>query len=168
MNSAPRAFILTINETIKKYFILLNYNSTISQTIKPVIRMLKHLFLIVLLSACQPGGKAPIEKWQHAVDGSYAANISNDAKYSVVSSIHHGISLWDLEKNALKHSWSLKQNSADNLVLVADISDNNSHVVTANRNAFSLWDIDSGQSEGFWSIDAVSYTHLTLPTTPYV
>ena len=112
----------------------------------------KLLFLLVLLVGCQPVGQAPEQRWQHAVEGSYAANISNDGKYSVVSSIHHGISLWDLEKNALKYSWSQQQDSADNLVLVADISDNNSHVITANRHDFSLWNIDSGQSEGFWSI----------------
>lgn len=153
MNCETMAFILTRNETIKKYFILLNYNSTIRHTVDLAIYMLKLLIFIVLLSACQPNGQAPIQKWQHAVEGAYAANISNDAKYSVVSSIHHGISLWDLEKDALKHSWALTQNSADNLVLVADISGDNSHVVTANRNAFSLWNIDSGQSEGFWSID---------------
>jgi WD40 repeat protein len=112
----------------------------------------KPLFLLVLLCACQPVGQAPEQRWQHAVEGSYAANISNDAKFSVVSSIHHGISLWDLEKNALKYNWSQQQNSADNLVLVADIADNNSHVITANRHDFSLWNINNGQSEGFWSI----------------
>ncbi len=112
----------------------------------------KLLFLLILLSACQPVGQAPEQRWQHAVEGSYAANVSNDAKFSVVSSIHHGISLWDLEKNALKYSWSQQQNSADNLVLVADISDNNSHAFTANRHDFSLWNIENGQSEGFWSI----------------
>ena len=97
-------------------------------------------------------GQAPEQRWQHAVEGSYAANISNDGKFSVVSSIHHGISLWDLDKNALKYSWSQQQDSADNLVLVADIADNNSHALTANRNDFSLWNINNGQSEGFWSI----------------
>jgi len=112
----------------------------------------KLLFLLILLSACQPIGQVPEQRWQHAVEGAYAANISNDGKYSVVSSIHHGISLWDLEKNALKYHWSQQQNSADNLVLVADIADNNSHALTANRNDFSLWNINNGQSEGFWSI----------------
>lgn len=115
-------------------------------------RTLKLLFLITLLSACQPSGQAPEQRWQHAVEGAYAANISNDGKYSVVSSIHHGVSLWDLDENALKYSWSQQQSSADNLVLLADIADNNSHALIANRNDFSLWNIDNGKSEGFWSI----------------
>ena len=114
--------------------------------------MLKPLFLLLLLSGCQPNGQAPEQRWQHAVEGAYAANISNDAKFSVVSSIHHGVSLWDLEKNSLKYSWSQQQSSADNLVLLTDIADNNSHALIANRHDFSLWNIDNGQSEGFWSI----------------
>ena len=128
----------------KSINILLNCNST--------IRTLKLLFSLVLLSACQPSGQVPEQRWQHAVEGAYAANISNDGKYSVVSSIHHGLSLWDLDKNALKYSWSQQQNSADNLVLVADIADNNSHALVANRNDFSIWNITDGKSEGFWSI----------------
>ncbi|MGB1263608.1 MAG: WD40 repeat domain-containing protein [Cognaticolwellia sp.] len=128
----------------KSINILLNLNLSIAK--------LKLLFLLLLLSACQPVGQAPEQRWQHAVEGAYAANISNDAKYSVVSSIHHGVSLWDLESNALKYTWSQQQNSADNLVLVADISDNNSHALTANRNDFSLWNITTGKSERFWSI----------------
>lgn len=118
------------------------------------LKFLKYniVLLLALLAGCQPAGQAPVQRWQHAAEGAYAANISNDGKYSVVSSIHHGITLWDLDNNALKYTWSQQQNSADNLVLVADIANNNSHALTANRNDFSLWNIDSGQSEGFWSI----------------
>jgi WD40 repeat protein len=124
----------------------------------------KLLFLLVLtlLTACQPLGQAPEKRWQHAVEGAYAANISNDAKFSVVSSIHHGISLWDLDKNALKYNWSQQQNSADNLVLVADIADNNSHAITANRHDFSLWNIKNGQSEGYWSITESSIRDVAV------
>lgn len=106
----------------------------------------------LLNSACQPASDKPSQRWQHAIEGAYAANISNDAKYSVVSSIHHGLSLWDLEENSLKYSWSQQQDSSDNLVLLADIADNNSHALTANRSAFSLWNITTGQSEGFWQV----------------
>jgi len=111
-----------------------------------------YLLLASLLLACQPVGQKPIERWQHAVEGSYAADISNDASLSVVSSIHHGISLWDIKNNALKYTWSQQQDSADNLVLAADIANNNSHVLTASRSNFSLWNINTGESEGFWKI----------------
>ncbi len=106
----------------------------------------------LFLAACQPFSDQPVERWQHAAEGAYAANISDDAKYSAVSSIHHGISLWDLNNNALKYTWSQQQDSADNLVLAIDISNNNSHVLTANRQSFALWNIESGQSEGYWQV----------------
>lgn len=104
------------------------------------------------LLACSPSGDKPIERFQHAVEGSYAGNISNDGKWSVISSIHHGISVWDLEKNALKYQWAQKQDSSDNLVLAIDISDNNSHTLTASRENFALWNMNTGQSEGYWRV----------------
>lgn len=110
------------------------------------------LFSALALGGCQPISDSPIERWQHAVEGAYAANISDDAKYSVVSSMHHAISLWDIENNALKYQWSQQQNSSDNLVLAADISHNNSHALTASRENFALWDIATGNSMGFWKI----------------
>nr|WP_319020973.1 hypothetical protein [Thalassotalea sp. LPB0316] len=105
-----------------------------------------------LLLACQDVNKQPLTQWQHAVEGAYDADISNDASLSVVSSIHHGISVWDLKNNALKYTWSQQQNSSDNLVLAIDIADNNSHAITASRENFSLWNLATGQSEGFWQI----------------
>ena len=114
------------------------------------------------LLACQPSSKQPIERWQHAVEGAYAANISNDGKLSVVSSIHHGISLWDIEKNALMYNWSQQQDNADNLVLAADIADNNSHVLIASRTNFSLWNTKSGESEGYWQIDDSTIRDIAL------
>lgn len=111
------------------------------------------IFLLAfLVSACQPSGSTPQQRWQHAAEGAYAADISNDAKFAAVSSIHHGISLWDLEKNALKYTWFQQQDSADNLVLALDIADNNSHVLTASRQNFALWNMQTGQSEGYWKV----------------
>jgi WD40 repeat protein len=104
------------------------------------------------LLACSPSGDKPIQRFQHAIDGSYAGNISNDGKWSVISSIHHGISVWDLDKNALTYQWSQKQDSSDNLVLAIDISDNNSHALTASRENVALWNMKTGQSEGYWKV----------------
>ena len=108
--------------------------------------------LLVGISSCQPLTDTPLKRWQHAVEGSYAADISNDGRYSVVSSIHHGLSLWDLDNNALKYNWSEQANSSDNLVLALDISNNNSHAVAASKETFSLWNIESGQAEGYWKV----------------
>jgi WD40 repeat protein len=110
------------------------------------------VLISVFLFGCQPFSESPVEKWRHAAEGAYAANISDDASYSVVSSIHHGISLWDLNSNALKYTWSQEQESSDNIVLAIDISNNNSHVLTANRQSFALWNIETGESEGYWQV----------------
>lgn len=119
-------------------------------------------FALLLISACNPVGKAPIQQWRHAAEGAYAANISNDGKISVVSSIHHGISVWDLEKNALMYTWSQQQDSADNLVLAADIADNNSHVAVASRENFSIWNIETGESEGYWKVRESNIRDITI------
>jgi WD40 repeat protein len=127
---------------------LLKYNHPKNNNSRNVILIIFSL----VISACQPTSNQPIKRWQHAIEGAYAANISNDGHYSVISSIHHGISLWDLKKNALKYNWSQQQNSSDNLVLTLDISNNNSHVLSASRTDFALWNIKTGQSEGYWKV----------------
>jgi len=110
------------------------------------------LVFSLLVSSCQPAGNIPINRWQQAVEGAYAADISRDAQYSVISSIHHGISLWDIKNNALKFNWAQQQNSADNLVLLTDIADDNSYVLSANKTDFALWNMQTGKSEGFWQV----------------
>lgn len=117
---------------------------------------------LIFITACQPSGQQPLQRWQHAVDGAYAASISDDNQFAAVSSVHHGISLWDLNKNAVIFRWSQQQDSADNLVLAIDIASNNSHVLTASRKNFSLWNTSTGESEGFWQIDASTIRDVAL------
>ncbi len=114
----------------------------------PITLILSAIFLV----ACSPSSDKPIQRFQHAIEGSYAGGISNDGKWSVISSIHHGISVWDLEKDALTYQWSQTQDSSDNLVLAIDVSNNNSHALTASRENFSLWNMNTGQSEGYWKV----------------
>ncbi len=120
------------------------------------------LLTAYVLSACQPASNTPTPRFQHAVEGAYAANISNDASYSVVSSIHHGISLWDIKNNALLFNWAQQQDSSDNLVLAADIADNNSHVLTASSENFALWNITTGKSEGYWKVRESTIRDIAL------
>jgi len=110
------------------------------------------LLSLLFLQACTPSAGKPLQRFQHSIEGSYAGDISNDGKWSVISSIHHGISVWDLEKNALTYQWAQQQSSSDNLVLAIDISDTNSHALTASRENFALWNMKTGQSEGYWKI----------------
>ena len=110
------------------------------------------LLSLLFLPACSPSAGKPLQRYHHSAEGSYAADISNDGKWSVISSIHHGISVWDLEKNALTYQWGQQQQSSDNLVLAIEISDNNSHALTASRENFALWNMKTGKSEGYWKV----------------
>jgi len=110
------------------------------------------VILLTTLAACKPITQEPIKRWQQSTQGAYAGHISSDAKFSVVSSIHHGLSVWDLTKNKRLYNWSQEQNTSDNLVLSIDISDNASHVLTANKDNFALWNLQSGKSEGYWKV----------------
>lgn len=120
-----------------------------------------------LLSACQPNSLKPQQQWQHAVEGAYAASLSNDGNYAVVSSIHHGITLWDITQNKLLFTWSQQQNNADNLVLATAISADNKKVLTANKNSFSLWDMQTGENRGFWQIKDSSIRDIAIADDGY-
>ena len=110
------------------------------------------VILLTTLTSCSPVTQAPLKRWQQSVEGAYAGQISSDAKFSVISSIHHGLSVWDLTTNQRLYNWAQEQNSSDNLVLTIDISDNASHVLTANKQNFALWNLQSGKSEGYWQV----------------
>lgn len=131
---------------------LLNYFNNKKSLLSPLKIAVSVVITAVFISACTPSAEKPLQRFQHAVEGSYAGDISNDGKWSVISSIHHGISVWDLSKNALIYQWGQQQNSSDNLVLAVDISDTNSHALTASRENFALWNMKTGKSEGYWKV----------------
>ena len=122
------------------------------------VALLSHFFL----QACTPSTEKPLQRYQHSIEASYAGDISNDGKWSVISSINHGISVWDIDKNALTYQWSQQQNSSDNLVLAIDISNNNSHTLTASRENFALWNMKTGKSEGYWKVRESSIRDIAI------
>ena len=91
-------------------------------------------------------------RWQQAIDGAYAGDISADAHYSVVSSLHNAVHFWDIKNNKLKFIWSQQQKNSNNLVFLTKIANDNSTVMLASRTDFSLWDTNSGKSTGYWSV----------------
>ncbi|MBL4910831.1 MAG: hypothetical protein JKX78_12565 [Alteromonadaceae bacterium] len=101
-------------------------------------------------------------RWQQAIEGAYAGDISADAHYSVYSSLHHGVSFWDIKNNALKFTWSQQQNNSDNLVLLTKIANDNSMVLTANRTDFSLWNTTTGKSMGFWRVSGSNIRDIAV------
>lgn len=104
--------------------------------------------LSLLLSGCAEDVSDAVEHFEHAAESSYTATLSPDGKFSVVSTVNHGLAFWDIENNALKYQWS-HQGSDNNLVLVTAIANNNSHVLTADRENFALWDVETGKSNSF-------------------
>lgn len=109
-------------------------------------------FLSLLLCACSKVETQPLEQWQHVANVSYAAALSSDGSYAVVSSVQDGIAFWDLQQNALLYQWR-HQDDAENLVFNLALSEDNSHVLTADQHTFSLWRTSDGQNVGYWQTD---------------
>lgn len=132
------------------------------------------LLATLLLIGCQPSSSVPTKQTLHSQQGAFAATISDSGQYAVVSSLYHGVSLWDINTQGVKYNWYQsakddnfnlfedegKQVAADNnFVFAVDIAKDDSHAVLADQHNFSLWDIATGQNVGYWQIkqSLVSY-----------
>jgi WD40 repeat protein len=127
----------------------------------PLHKLLALSFLLFLLSACGGSSRTPLESWQHADEGVYAASISADSTISVVSSIANGIVVWDLSNNNKLYEWH-HQGDGNNLVTNIHIAFDKSFVVTSDREAFALWSLRTGEPEGFWRIDESSIRDIAV------
>ena len=107
------------------------------------------LSLIFVVSCSQ--SDQPLQQYEHAVEGAFAAEISQNGDYSIISSIHHGLSLWDNRNNKLLFQWQ-HHNAQSNDIYIVRISANNSHALSASRREFAIWDIKTGQSLGFYQV----------------
>lgn len=107
------------------------------------------LSLIFVISCSQ--SDTPSQQYEHAVEGAFAAEISQNGDYSIISSIHHGLSLWDNRNNKLLFQW-FHHNAANNDIYIVRISANNSHALSASRREFAIWDMHTGQSLGFYQV----------------
>ncbi|MEL0659817.1 hypothetical protein V6255_11780 [Psychromonas arctica] len=112
----------------------------------------KSLLLLstLLLSACEQYSQ-PSQQFEHAVQGAFSTDISQNGDYSLISSIHHGISLWDNRNNKLLFNW-YHHNNQNNDVFIVRLSSNNSVALSASRNEFALWDTKTGKSLGFYKV----------------
>jgi len=119
------------------------------------------LFLALLLAGCGQLDPRPYASWEHAAEGSYAADISADARLSVVSGVQRGVAVWDIHKNEPRFEWS-HQGEGNNLVMNVRIAFDNSYVITSDREAFALWNLTSGEPEGFWRIDESSIRDIAV------
>jgi WD40 repeat protein len=126
--------------------------------------MLKTLFFFFSLHfiiGCSGPLDIPLETDRHALEGSYAADISADASISVVSTNSEGILVFDLLTHQQKFQWS-HQGDGSNLVASLHIAADNSYVVSSDREAFALWSLESGEPIGFWRIDESSIRDIAV------
>jgi len=114
---------------------------------------LKLLFLLpcmVFIVSCSQSD-TPAQQYEHAIEGAFAAEISQDGQFSLISSIHHGLALWDNRAHKLRYQWQ-HHNAENNDIYIVRISANNSFALSASRNEFAIWDIKTGQNTGFYQV----------------
>ncbi|MEE2025886.1 WD40 repeat domain-containing protein [Alkalimonas mucilaginosa] len=120
------------------------------------------IFLFLLITAaCSRVETTPIQQWKHAAQATYAAAISSDGRYAVQSSVQHGITIWDTEREGLMYQWNHRDADA-NIVFALAISPNNSHVLSADRTNFALWRIADGENVGYWQLDESSVRDIAV------
>lgn len=118
------------------------------------------LLLTLLLSSCSDD-LPPLSSWEQAVEGAYAADLSADGRLSMVSSIHHGLSLWDVKQQRQLFQWS-HQSQQNNQVFLVKIAEGNNFAISASRDDFVVWDVNSGQALGYWRLSESSIRDVAL------
>jgi WD40 repeat protein len=118
------------------------------------------LAILIVLPSCSQEDK-PSLKLEQAIDGAYAADISDDGRLSLMSSIHHGISLWQTQPGKLLYQWH-HNGQDDNDVFIVRIAPGSRFAITASRNDFVVWNTETGQAKGFWTIGQSSIRDVAL------
>lgn len=114
------------------------------------IRSLCLLCVILVSTGCEQrlsGGLRIAEQ------GIYHGSLSNDGRYALVASIHHGARLWDLQQEALLYSWSHAQQGYSDILFTA-LSPEAKFALTADKRTLAPWYLQDGQAQGFWSMPA--------------
>lgn len=86
----------------------------------------------LLTIACSDEKQQAVASFEHTAQGAFSSALSHDGQYSLVSSINHGVALWDNQQQALKYQW-FQQQAQDSLVYAVAIAFDNSVAVTAEK-----------------------------------
>jgi len=108
-------------------------------------------FSLTLLASCSQSD-TPDLQYLHANGGVFAAEISQNGDYSIISTAEQGINLWDNRKNQLLYQWRHHPKAGSNDVFIVRISANNNYALSASSNEFAIWDIKTGRSVGFYKV----------------
>ena len=124
-------------------------------------RMLLTSVLLGLMCACSVPENEPLQQWEHAEAGAYAADISASGKIAVVAGMNNSINVWRTGQPEPVYQWS-HQGEAATLVGNIHIAADDTTVVTADRDAFALWSMANGDPVGFWRIDESSIRDVAV------
>lgn len=142
-------------------------HTTLLERVIVYTKALATVVLVGLVAGCQPASDTPNKQLITAQQGAFDASISQSGQYAVMSSLYHGVALWDLKAEGLKYQWSHDQSNQSlafddgnttaimsdaNFIFATALADNDSHAVLADKHNFSLWDITTGQNVGFWQV----------------
>ena len=92
----------------------------------------------------------PDKSWEQSVKGLYSAALSNDGKLSVIGSINHGGSLWDIRSNKRKFDWNHKQGQYSNII-ASGFSPDGRFALTADHQTLVLWNTTTGEALTYWT-----------------
>lgn len=110
------------------------------------------LVSVLLIGGCEKPA-APVQVNEVAVRGLYGAALSDDGRYAVSGSIHHGISLWRITDWERLYDWKHGSGDSTNMV-AADFSPDSQWVLTADEQTLGLWDVARGENLRYWSAPA--------------
>lgn len=102
----------------------------------------------LFLAACDmtPG---PDSTFEVATRGLYSAALSTSSKFGYAGSIHHGGSLWNLEKDQRLFNWNHGADEFSNIVAAA-FSNNEQYLASADPQTIALWETATGENVSFW------------------
>ena len=127
----------------------------------PLFRTFFIVFCCLSAIACSDEKQQAVASYEHAAQGAFSSALSHDGKYSLVSSINHGVALWDNQQQALKYQW-FQQQAQDSLVYAVAIAFDNSVTVTAEKTTFAVWDIATGENKGYYKIQKSSLRDIAI------
>lgn len=115
---------------------------------KTQVKLLALTLTLPMLIACSSGDA--VSTSELASQGLYSADISDDAKSSLVGSIQHGGSFWSNQSNERRFNWNHAKAEFTPLISV-DIDPSGQYAITGGARTLVLWNTLTGQSEGFWN-----------------
>lgn len=119
------------------------------------------LTALYMLWGCSVPESSPSNRINLSQSGVYAADISANGKYAVVSQVSGAIEVYDINSQQTRFTWR-HQGDTRNLVDNVRFSPNDAYVVTSDSEAFAVWSVESGEPLGFWRIDQSSIQDVAI------